>query len=95
MPYVSDNATQDGPNTPSEADLSRMIRAEVDTWKPRVGPDWPGVLMRIAATGPSPWLVYAAASAVLVVILVSAYLVGSYLEIGALASHPVESQVHH
>jgi hypothetical protein len=51
--------------------------------------------MRVAAAGPSPWVVYAAASAALVVILVSAFVVGSYFEIGALASHPVESQVHH
>jgi hypothetical protein len=72
-----------------------MIRAEVDSWKPRVGPDWPGVLMRIAATGPSPWLVYSAASAVLVVILVSAFLVGSYFQIGAFGTPDVGSQIHH
>jgi len=95
VPYVSDNATKEGPNTPSEADVSRMIRAEVDTWKPRHGPDWPDILMRLAALGPSPWVIYTTASAALVVILVSAFIIGSYLQIGALASHPVESQVHH
>ena len=95
VPYVSDNATKEGPNTPSETDVARMVRAEVDAWKPRRGPDWPDILMRVAAAGPSPWVVYAAASAALVVILVSAFIVGSYFEIGALASHPVESQVHH
>lgn len=93
VPYVSDNATQEGSNTPSEADVSRMIRAEVETWKPRRGPDWPDILMRIAASGPSPWVVYTAASAALVVILVTAFVIGSYFEIGALASHPVESRV--
>lgn len=92
---MSDNATQEGPNAPSETDFGRMIRAEVDTWKPRHGPDWPGILMRIASTGPSPWVVYTAASAALVVILFSAFLVGSYFQIGALGSPPVESQVHH
>ena len=95
MPYVSDNATQEGSNTPSEAEVSRMIRAEVDTWKPRRGPDWPDILMRIAASGPSPWVIYTAASAALVVILFSAFLVGSYFQVGALGSPPVESQVHH
>ena len=89
VPYVEDNATRGGSNTPSEADLSRMIRAEVDTWTPRRGPDWPDVLVRIAGSGPPPWLVYAAASAVLVVILVSAFLAGSWLQLGALAPQPV------
>jgi hypothetical protein len=93
VPYVSDNATQEGSNTPSETDVSRMIRAEVETWKPRRGPDWPDVLMRIAGSGPSIWVVYTAASAALVVILVSAFLVGSYLQIGSLAPRPVESHV--
>lgn len=66
-----------------------MIRAEVETWTPRRGPDWPDILVRLAGAGPSPWVVYAAASAVLVVILVSAYLIGSWLQLGALAPQPV------
>ena len=89
VPYVEDNATRGGSNIPSEADLSRMIRAEVETWTPRRGPDWPDIVVRLAGVGPSPWVVYAAASAVLVVILVSAYLVGSWLQLGALAPQPV------
>jgi hypothetical protein len=89
VPYVEDNATQGGSNTPSEADLSRMIRAEVETWTPRRGPDWPDLLVRLAGSGPSPWVVYAAASAALVIILVSAFLVGSWLQLGALAPQPV------
>jgi hypothetical protein len=72
-----------------------MIRAEVDTWKPRHGPDWSDVLIRIASLGPSPWMIYTAASAALVVILLTAFIVGSYLQIGALAPAPVESHVHH
>jgi len=89
VPYVEDNATPGGSNTPSEADVSRMIRAEVESWTPRRGPDWSDVLVRLAGSGPSPWVVYAAASAVLVVILVSAFLVGSWLQVGALAPQPV------
>lgn len=66
-----------------------MIRAEVETWTPRRGPDWADIVVRLAGAGPSPLVVYAAASAVLVVILVSAYLIGSWLQVGALAPQPV------
>jgi hypothetical protein len=66
-----------------------MIRAEVDSWTPRRGPDWTDVLIRIAGSGPPPWVVYTAASAALVVILVTAFVVGSYLQLGALAPQPV------
>jgi hypothetical protein len=65
-----------------------MIRAEVDTWKPRRGPDWSDLMIRLAAAGPSPWVLYPTASAALVVILFTAYLVGSWLQIGALAPQP-------
>ena len=88
VPYVEDKTTQGGQSTPSEADVSRMIRAEVDTWKPRHGPDWSDMMIRLAAAGPSPWLVYTTASAALVVILVVAFIVGSWLQIGALAPQP-------
>jgi hypothetical protein len=79
---------------PSETDVSRMIRAEVETWKPRRGPDWSDVMIRLAAAGPSPWVIYTAASAALVVILVGAFLAGSWLEIGALAPQPISTHVH-
>ena len=69
-----------------------MIRAEVETWKPRRGPEWSDLMIRIAAAGPSPFVVYTTASAALVVILFAAFLVGSWLQIGALAPQPV--QVH-
>lgn len=36
-------------------------------------------------------MIYTAASAALVVILLAAFIVGSYLEIGSLAPRPVES----
>ncbi len=94
VPYVEDKATQGGRNTPSEADVSRMIRAEVETWKPRRGPDWSDIMVRLAATGPAPWVIYTTASAALVVILVSAFLIGSWLQIGALAPQPVQIHVH-
>ena len=88
VPYVEDNATRGGQHTPSETDVSRMIRAEVETWNPRRGPDWSDMMIRLAAAGPSPWVVYTTASAALVVILITAFLVGSWLQIGALAPQP-------
>jgi hypothetical protein len=80
---------------PSEADVSRAIRAEVETWTPRRGPDWSDLMIRLAATGPSPWVIYTAASAALVVILVAAFVVGTYLQIGALAPQPIDTHVPH
>jgi hypothetical protein len=90
---VEDKTTEGGSNSPSDSDLTRMIRAEVDTWTPRRGPDWTDVLIRIAGTGPSPWLVYTTASAALVVILIAAYLVGTALQLGALAP-PAQVHLH-
>lgn len=94
VPYVEDKATQGGSNSPSETDVSRMIRAEVETWKPRRGPDWSDMMIRLAAAGPSPWAIYTMASAALVVILITAFLVGSWLQIGALAPQPISTHVH-
>jgi len=94
VPYVEDKPTQGGFGSPSETDFTRMIRAEIDTWTPRKGPDWTDVLIRIAGSGPSPWVVYATASVAMVVILIAAYLVGSALQLGALAPPPVQVHLH-
>jgi len=94
VPYVEDKTTRGGFDTPSEADVSRMIRAQIETWKPRRGPDWADMMIRLAAAGPSPWVVYTTASAALVVILFAAFLVGSWLQLGALGPAPVESHLH-
>jgi hypothetical protein len=95
VPYVEDNFTKGGQSTPSEADVSRMVRAEVETWKPRRGPDWSDLMIRLAAAGPSPWVIYTTASAALVVILLLAFVVGSYLQVGALAPQPIDTHVGH
>ena len=91
VPYVEDKTTRGGFSSPSEEDVARMIRAEVDSWTPRKGPDWTDILIRIAGTGPSPWVVYTTASAALVVILIAAYVIGSAFQVGALAT---PTQVH-
>ena len=95
VPYVEDNSTLGGLTTPSEADVSRMVRAEVETWVPRRGPDWSDMMIRLAAAGPSPWVIYSIASAAMVLILVTAFVLGSWLQIGALAPQPIDTHVPH
>ncbi|TMC12038.1 MAG: hypothetical protein E6J30_01265 [Chloroflexi bacterium] len=81
-------------SSPSEDDdVRRMVRGGVHAWQPRRGPDFSDLLLRIGA-GPSPWVLYTSASAALVVILVAAFLVGSYLQIGALAPQPLPANIH-
>ncbi len=92
---MEDKTSKGGQSTPSEAEVSRMIRARVETWTPRHGPDWSDLMIRLAAAGPSPWVIYTAASAALVVILIGAFIVGSWLEIGALAPQPISSHPLH
>src|SRR5438105_15561720 len=95
VPYVEDKTTSGGRNTPSETDVSRMIRATVETWKPRRGPDWPDMMIRLTAAGPSPWVIYTTASGALAVIIIAAFPIGSWLHIGALAPHPTDAHVPH
>ncbi len=94
VPYVEDKPTSGGLRTPSDDDLGRMIRNTVESWKPRRGPDWSDVLIRLAGSGPPAWLLYTAASAALVVILLAAFLIGSALQLGALGPQPVPSNLH-
>jgi hypothetical protein len=77
---------------PSEADVSRMIRNTVESWQPQRGPDWPDILIRLASTGPPAWLLYTAASAALILILITAFLIGSALQLGALAQ-PIPAHI--
>jgi anti-sigma factor RsiW len=74
--------------------MGRMIRSTVDSWRPQRGPDWNSLMVRIARTGPPAWLLYMSASAALVVILVTAFLVGSALHLGALAPQSVPGDIH-
>jgi hypothetical protein len=72
-----------------------MIRSEVESWTPRRGPDWTDILIRIASSGPSAWMVYTTASAALVVILIAAFLVGSALDLGGLGLQPAQVHLKH
>ena len=90
-----DNEPREGElSSPSDDDVRRMVRGGVHAWQPRRGPDFSDLMIRVAGAGPSPWLLYTAASAALVVILVVAFLVGSYFQIGALAPQPIPASVH-
>ncbi|TMC07892.1 MAG: hypothetical protein E6I42_00230 [Chloroflexi bacterium] len=80
-------------SSPSDDDVRRMVRGGVQAWQPRRGPDFSDLLLRIGA-GPSPWVLYTAASAALVVILLAAFLVGSYYQIGALAPQSIPANIH-
>jgi energy-converting hydrogenase Eha subunit F len=51
-------------------------------------------MSKVAGNGPPPWMLYSVASVALVVILISAFIVGSYLQIGALAPQPIPSNFH-
>ena len=92
---MEDNPETGGVSSPSAPDaaLGRMIRDGLNSWHPRVGPDWVGLMSRVAGNGPSPWLTYSLASAALIVILVTAFVLGSYFEIGALAPQPVSTHL--
>lgn len=93
VPYVEDNPEKGGLSSPSEAVVARMLREGIETWVPRRGPDWMGLMSRVAGNGPSPLALYSVASAALVVILIAAFILGSYLQIGALAPQPVNSNL--
>jgi hypothetical protein len=94
VPYVEDNPETGGLNSPSDAGVARILRDGIQSWQPRHGPDWTGLMSRVAGNGPSPWLTYSVASVVLVVVLITAFIVGSYLQIGALAPQAIPSNFH-
>jgi hypothetical protein len=93
VPYVEHEPTRGGFGTLSEADVGQMIRHTVESWKPQRGPDWSDVQMRLAATGAPAWLIYTAASAVLILILFAAFFIGSALQLGALAPQPIPAHL--
>jgi hypothetical protein len=93
VPYVGNNPERGDLSSPSEAAVARIIRDGVQSWRPKRGPDWQDLMSRVGA-GPSPLVLYSVASAALVVILIVAFIVGSALQIGALAPQPIPSTIH-
>jgi hypothetical protein len=94
VPYVEDNPETGGLSSPSDDAVARILREGIQSWQPRRGPDWTGLMSKVAGNGPPPWMLYSVASVALVVILISAFIVGSYLQIGALAPQPIPSNFH-
>jgi hypothetical protein len=94
VPYVEDNPETGGLSSPSDDAVARIVREGIQSWQPRRGPDWVGLMSKVAGNGPPPLLLYSVASAALVVILISAFILGSYLHIGALAPQPIPSNFH-
>ena len=94
VPYVDSEPREGGLSSPSDDDVLRMVRGGVQAWQPRRGPDYADLVRRVAGAGPPAWALYTAASAALVVILLVAFLVGSYFQIGALAPQPVPANFH-
>jgi hypothetical protein len=93
VPYVGNNPERGDLSSPSEAAVARIVRDGVQSWRPKRGPDWQDLMSRVDA-GPSPLVLYSVASAALVVILIMAFIVGSALQIGALAPQPIPSNIH-
>jgi hypothetical protein len=93
VPYVDNEPREGGLSSPSDDDVRRMVRGGVQAWQPHRGPDFSALMLR-AGAGPSPWVLYTAASAALVVIILVAFLVGSYFQIGALAPQPIPANIH-
>lgn len=76
-------------SSPSDDDVRRMVRGGVQAWRPRRGPDFSDLMLRIGA-GPSPWVLYTVASAALAMILLVAFLVGMYFQV---APQPVPANI--
>ena len=94
VPYVGNNPERGEPSSSSEAAVARMVRDGVQSWRSKRGPDWQDLMLRVSGAGPSPIVIYSLASAALVVILVTAFIVGSALQVGALAPQPIHSNIH-
>jgi hypothetical protein len=77
---------------PAEAEIARQVRADLGRWSPRRGPDFTEVMAR-AGIRVNTWIFYPAMSAVLVTILLIAFLVMTSLHVGPLGAQPVHSQI--
>lgn len=78
---------------PGDAQLIGRLRADIDRWKPRRGPDFNDLMVRCGRRV-NTWVFYPAMSVVLVAILVIAFLVMTTLHIGSLGAQPVHSHLH-
>jgi hypothetical protein len=90
--FVKGDPDRDGVFAPGDGDLIGRLRSEIDGWKPRRGPDLRDLLARAAANR-NLWVFYPAMSAVLVIVLLEAFLLMISLHIGSLGGQPVHAQL--
>jgi hypothetical protein len=79
-------------SVPGDAAVIARLREELDGWNPRHRPNFNDLMSRAGARV-NAWVFYPAMSAVLVAILVGAFLVMTTLHIGSLGGQPVHSSI--
>ena len=77
---------------PADAELIGRLRSEIDGWKPRRGPDLRDLMARAGATR-NLWVFYPAMSAVLIIVLLEAFLLMISLHIGSLGGQPLPAHL--
>ena len=77
---------------PGDVELVGRLRAEIDGWKPRCGPDLRDLMARAGAVR-NLWVFYPAMSAVLAIVLIEAFLLMVSLHIGSLGGQPVQAHL--
>jgi len=77
---------------PGDADWIGRVRGENDGWKPRRGPDFRDLIARAGAAR-NLWVFYPAMSAVLVIVILEAFLLMISLHIGSLGGQPVQAHL--
>ena len=92
MSFVKGDPEREGVFAPADAEFIGRLQGEVDRWKPRRGPDLTDLMAR-AGAGRNLWVFYPAMSAVLVIVLLEAFLLMVSLHIGSLGGQPVQAQL--
>jgi hypothetical protein len=90
--FVKGDPEREGVLAPGAADLIGRLRSEIDGWKPRRGPDLRDLLARAGATR-NLWVFYPAMSAVLVIVILEAFLLMLALHIGSIGGQPVQAHL--
>jgi hypothetical protein len=91
---VEGDPEREGVLAPGDAELIGRLRSEIDGWKPRRGPDFRDLMSRAGAVR-NLWVFYPAMSAVLVIVLLEAFLLMISLHIGSLGGQTVQAHIGH
>jgi len=71
---------------PGDDMVARALKTEMDRWRPGRGPDWTDLLWRASRLPPRP-VVLALSSAVLVMVLLTAVVFMTTVDVGPLANN--------